>query len=48
MVQTLALSVSKRLQPLALAILCLMMGQLVVAACTPEPVPYASRVMVVR
>jgi len=32
MVQTLALTVSKRLQPVALALLCLMMGQLVVAS----------------
>ncbi|MDO1559683.1 hypothetical protein Q0812_09615 [Brevundimonas sp. 2R-24] len=43
-----ALFVSKRLQPVAVAILCLMAAQLVVASCTPEPVPYAARIAIDR
>lgn len=31
--------VSKRLQPLAAALVCLAFVQLAVASCTPEPVP---------
>jgi hypothetical protein len=34
--------------PIAAALLCLMTAQLVVASCTPEPVPYATRVMIQR
>ena len=43
-----AIFVSNRLQRVTAAILCLMAAQLVVASCTPEPVPYAARVAVVR
>ncbi len=42
------ISVSNRLLPAAVAVLCLMAAQLVVASCTPEPAPYASRVSVSR
>jgi hypothetical protein len=31
--------VSKRLQPVAAALICLAFAQLAVASCTPEPVP---------
>jgi hypothetical protein len=48
MARTLALDVSNRLLPVAMAVLCIMASQLVVASCTPEPVPYASRVAIVR
>lgn len=48
MARAIAYSVSNRLQPIAAAILCLMASQLVVAACTPEPVPYAARVAIER
>lgn len=48
MVQALAFDVSKRLQVAATAILCLMAMQLVVASCTPEPAPYATRVAIER
>jgi hypothetical protein len=48
MTKTLVLGVSKRLQPIVAAILCLMVAQLVTASCTPEPVPYASRASLVR
>lgn len=41
------LFVSNRLQPIALAVACLMAAQLAVASCTPEPAtPYATRVAV--
>jgi hypothetical protein len=46
--KTIALTVSNRLQPIAAAILCLMAAQLITASCTPEPVPYATRVAIVR
>jgi len=45
---SIALAVSNRLQTIAVAFLCLMAAQLVVASCTPEPAPYAVRVGVVR
>lgn len=48
MFQSLAFGVSKRLQVVVAAMLCLMAAQLVVASCTPEPAPYASRVMLSR
>lgn len=48
MAVSIALAVSNRLQPVAVALLCLMATQLVMASCTPEPVPYATRVMVQR
>ena len=48
MAVSIALAVSKRLQPIAAAFLCLMAAQLVVASCTPEPAPYAARVGIVR
>lgn len=48
MAVSMALAVSNRLQPVAAAVLCLMAMQLVVASCTPEPVPYAARVAVQR
>ena len=44
MAVSIALAVSKRLQPIAAAFLCLMAAQLVVASCTPEPAPYAVRI----
>lgn len=31
--------VSKRLQPIAAALICLALSQLVLASCTPEPLP---------
>lgn len=43
-----AIFVSNRLQRVTAAIFCLMAAQLVVASCTPEPVPYAARVAVIR
>lgn len=44
-----ALAVSNRLQRVAAAFLCLMAAQVfAVASCTPEPVPYATRVAVQR
>lgn len=43
-----AIFVSNRLQRVMAALLCLMVAQLVVASCTPEPVPYAARVAIVR
>jgi hypothetical protein len=46
--RTIAFNVPNRLQPIAAAILCLMAAQLITASCTPEPVPYATRVMLVR
>lgn len=36
--------VSKRLQRVALAILCLIAAQLVLASCEPEPTAMAARV----
>tara|TARA_R110002124_G_scaffold10312_8_gene51636 strand:+ start:1882 stop:2028 length:147 start_codon:yes stop_codon:yes gene_type:complete len=48
MAVSIALAVSNRLQPVAVALLCLMAAQLVMASCTPEPVPYATRVMIQR
>ncbi|MBB4082696.1 hypothetical protein [Brevundimonas lenta] len=48
MAVSMALAVSNRLLPVAGAFLCLMAAQLAVASCTPEPAPYAARVMIVR
>lgn len=48
MAVSIALAVSNRLQTIAVAFLCLMTAQLVVASCTPEPAPYAVRVGVAR
>lgn len=48
MAVSIALAVSNRLQTIAVAFLCLMATQLVVASCTPEPAPYAVRVGVAR
>mgnify|MGYP005991791687 FL=1 len=48
MARTLALDVSNRLLPVMLAVICIMASQLMVASCTPEPVPYASRVAISR
>lgn len=48
MALSIVLTVSKRLQVITLAVLCIMASQLVVASCTPEPVPYASRGIVIR
>ncbi len=48
MAVSIALAVSNRLQPIAVAFFCLMAMQLVMASCTPEPVPYASRVAILR
>jgi hypothetical protein len=45
---SIALAVSNRLQTIAATFLCLMAMQLAVASCTPEPVPYATRVAVLR
>lgn len=42
------LYVSSRLQMLAVAALVLMAGQLAAASCTPEPVPYATRISIER
>ncbi|HTK33983.1 MAG TPA: hypothetical protein VL358_01685 [Caulobacteraceae bacterium] len=33
------LFVSKRLQPVAAALICLALAQVVLASCTPEPLP---------
>ncbi|MEH6665486.1 MAG: hypothetical protein V7678_11585 [Brevundimonas sp.] len=44
-----AVIASNRLQPVVVAVLCLMTAQLITAACTPEPAaPYAARVAVAR
>lgn len=43
-----AIFVSNRLQRVTMALFCLMAAQMVVASCTPEPVPYATRVAVMR
>ncbi|MBU1385377.1 MAG: hypothetical protein KKG14_00245 [Alphaproteobacteria bacterium] len=45
---SITLAVSKRLQPVAAALLCLMAAQLAVASCTPDPEPYLARVAIVR
>jgi len=45
---SIALTVSKRLQIVAMTVLCIMASQLVVASCTPEPASYAARGMLVR
>jgi len=47
-VQSIAFGVSKRLQVVTAAILCLMASQLILASCTPEPVPYAARIGIDR
>ena len=44
-----ALVVSNRLQRVAAAFLCLIAAHLLtVASCTPEPVPYATRIAIDR
>ncbi len=43
-----AMALSARLQMVAITLLLLMSVQFVVASCTPEPVPYASRVLIER
>jgi hypothetical protein len=45
-----AIFVSKRLQRVAAALLCLMLAQalIVVSSCHPEPVPMAVRVQIGR
>jgi len=48
MVHSIAFSVSNRLQPIAAALMCIMTLHVAVASCTPEPVPYATRVAVAR
>lgn len=48
MAVSLTLFVSKRLQLIAAALLCLMATQLAAASCTPDPAPYAARVGIVR
>jgi hypothetical protein len=49
LVQSIAFGVSKRLQVVTAAILCLMAGQLVLASCgDPEPITYAARVVIDR
>ncbi|MDY6924053.1 MAG: hypothetical protein SWI22_08855 [Pseudomonadota bacterium] len=48
MAVSITLAVSKRLQPIAAAFLCLMAAQLAVASCTPEPESYAVRVGIER
>lgn len=48
MAVSIALSVSNRLQKVAVAFLCLMTVQLVAASCDPEPAPYAVRVLIDR
>ena len=45
MARSIALAVSNRLPLIGAAFLCLAMTQLVVASCTPEPAPYASRAL---
>ena len=47
---TAALYVSKRLQSVSAAFLCLMAAQLILASCTPEPAMglYGARVSVTR
>lgn len=43
-----ALAVSNRLLTVVWAVLCLMAAQFATASCSPEPAPYAARVVVVR
>ena len=43
-----ALTVSNRLLTVAVALLCIMAAQLATASCTPEPAPYAARVLITR
>jgi hypothetical protein len=45
---SIALTVSKRLQIVAVTVLCIMASQLVVASCTPEPASYAARGALIR
>ena len=46
MARSIANAVSNRLPFAAAAILCLAAVQLIAASCTPEPAPYAARVMI--
>lgn len=48
MARSIANAVSNRLPFVAAAILCLVAVQLIAASCTPEPAPYAARVMIQR
>lgn len=48
MAVSITLAVSKRLQAIAVAFLCLMAAQLAAASCTPDPAPYAARVDITR
>lgn len=48
MARSIANAVSNRLPFVAAAILCLAAVQLIAASCTPEPAPYAARVMMQR
>ena len=48
MAVSITLAVSKRLQPIAAAFLCLMAAQLAAASCTPDPAPYAARAVIAR
>ena len=48
MARSIILAVSNRLPIVAAAVLCLAATQLIVASCTPEPAPYASRVAIQR
>ena len=48
MARSIANAVSNRLPLVAAAILCLAAVQLIAASCTPEPAPYAARVMIQR
>ncbi|WP_167765406.1 MULTISPECIES: hypothetical protein [unclassified Brevundimonas] len=48
MLRSTLFAVSNRLQPVVAAVLCLMAAQLIVASCTPEPAPYASRAAIIR
>ncbi len=45
---SITLAVSKRLQLIAAAFLCLMAAQLAAASCTPDPAPYAARAGIAR
>lgn len=48
MALSVAFAVSKRVRLMAAAFACLMLGQLTVASCTPDPAPYAVRIGVSR
>ncbi|MFA4938508.1 hypothetical protein [Brevundimonas sp.] len=48
MARSIAFAVSNRLPLVATAFLCLAAVQLIAASCTPEPAPYAARVMIER